>query len=100
GIEIFDLRHVAAREGWTIRCLCEFNQLFFVVNVGQSRSDPIVGEQPLQRGLSKSALGIFKKAQLIDLFNPVEQPTARTMTTMIGWRERRIRVVFSLEHSR
>src|SRR6266404_1161391 len=100
GIESIDLRHVAAREGWTIRCCCEFNQLFFVVDVGQSRGDPIIGEQPLQRGLPKCALGIFKETQLVDLFNPVEQPTARAMAAMIGRWERCFRRVFSLEHPR
>src|SRR5439155_25300626 len=31
---------------------------------------------------------------------PVEKPTARTMTAMIRWWERRLLGVFSLEHSR
>src|SRR5437773_5989638 len=37
--------------------------------------------------------------QLLNFLDPVEQPTARTMTTMISRREGRLRSVFSFEHS-
>src|SRR6266480_2153434 len=84
-IEIFDPAHVVAHEGRAIERFCEFNQLFFVVNIGQSRSDAIIRKQPLQRRLTKRSLRIFQKTQLIDLFDPIEQPGAGSMTAVVGW---------------
>src|SRR5438094_8428719 len=63
-IEIFDPAHVLAREGRTFRSFCEFDQLLFVVNIGQSRRDTIIRKQPLQRRLTKRSLRIFQKTQL------------------------------------
>src|SRR5205807_10440534 len=77
----------------------ELDQLFFVVNVRQSRSDAIVREQPQQCRLTKRALGIFKESQLLNFLDSIEKPTARTMAAMIGRRERRLRSVFSFEYS-
>src|SRR5439155_1738688 len=94
-----DIYHVIAGQRRTFWRLGEFNELFFVVNVRQGRRHAIVREQPLQCRLPYRALRIFKESQLLNLFNPVEQPTARTMAAMIGRRKRGLRSVFSFEHS-
>src|SRR6266478_37439 len=60
GIEILDLCHVVRGEWRTFGRLGEFNELFFVINVRQRRSDSIVREQPLQSRLPEGALGIFQ----------------------------------------
>src|SRR5438034_11679991 len=98
-VETVDPRHVVAREWRAIGRCREFNELFFVIDVGQSRGDSLIGEQPLQSGLPECARGIFEKTQLVDLFDPIEQPTAGTMTAMIGRRELCFLGVFALKHS-
>src|SRR5207244_1049922 len=45
-IELINLRHVIASQRRRVRRVGEFNELFFVVNVWQSRSHAIVCEQP------------------------------------------------------
>src|SRR5438093_6244597 len=89
GVELVDLRHVVRGERRTLWSLGEFDELFFVVNVRQRRSDTIVSEQPLQCRLPQCAFGIFKETQLLNFLDPVEQPTARSMAAMIGRRELR-----------
>ena len=62
GIEFLDFRHVVRRQRRGVGRFCKFDELFFVVNVRQRRSDAIIRQQPLQRCLSKRALGIFEKS--------------------------------------
>ena len=83
-MKIVDLGEIIRRQRRTIGRFREFDELFFVVNIGQRRSHTIVGEQPKQRGLAERALGIFKEAEFLDLFDSVEQPTAWTMAAVIG----------------
>src|SRR5262249_15125618 len=50
--------------------------------------------------LTERPLRIFKETQLLDFFNPIEQPTAWPMAAMIGGRKCCFWSVFSLEHPR
>src|SRR6266446_1738065 len=99
GVKFRDVFHIVAGQRWRFWRLGEFNELFFVINVRQSGSDPIVSQQPLQRRLTERAIGTFQETQLLDLFHAVEEPTTGPVRAMIAWRENRLGIVFSLEHS-
>src|ERR1041385_4337778 len=45
-VKFGDRCHIVGRERRTVWRFCEFNELFFVINVRQGRSDLIVREQP------------------------------------------------------
>src|SRR5207247_2655508 len=70
-VKLVNSRHVIARERRSIRCLGEFNELFFVVNVRERGGHAIIGEQPLQCRLAERAFGVFEETQLLDLFDPI-----------------------------
>src|SRR6266699_7251710 len=98
-MEIVDLGEIVRSQRRTVRRLGEFDELFFVVNVRKRRSHAIVGQQPKQCRLSKSALRVLEKTEFVDLLDSIEQPAARAMTAMIGWRKNRVSGVFAFEHS-
>ena len=75
-------------------------QLFLVINVWECGSHALVRQQPLQGCLSKRALRIFEKSQLLDFFDPVQQPAPRSMAAMISWRKFRLSCVLAFQHSR
>src|SRR5262245_13405420 len=53
----------------------------------------------MQRCLSKCALSIFQKPQLLDFLDPVQQPTPWSMAAMISRRKFCFSRVLPLEHS-
>src|SRR6476660_4226861 len=50
-VKLGDALHIVASERGCFRSLREFDQLLFVVDVWQSRSDAIISQQPLHRSL-------------------------------------------------
>ena len=69
GVKTVDLGQIIGSERRAFRRFGEFHQLLFIVNVGQRRSDAVVGQATIGVRLVPSVrLGFFQEPEFLDLF--------------------------------
>ena len=100
GHKLADATQLVISEGRCFRSGRKFCNLFGVIDIRKYGEGPRIIQQPLHGGLSHRSVGTFQESELLDFFDPIDEPTLGAVVAVIIRREDGVGRVFALEHSR